>query len=284
MTKQTDPAMSAPDRPALAYGVHPAFLGGRMGDENSREFQSCPLHFARESDHYGNDRPPVKGLALTKAYLEGGLFIAFIFSGTETAVLCSVLSPTAVIALDKSRSLHHYNLSAGEICIHSASKKYAELKRCHSPARTDRNDELVFVCDIESVKAVEPLTSAWVRLHSLNFSDDLFSGKLCLSIRHGGYKAVLLPRERELHALRALGATSDHGEHQNIESAPKVVDSVTETQRNFIREGHLLFDGMGLLQGFCIPNDDETKRIFCEVGIDAASKLVDVMLCPIDLE
>jgi hypothetical protein len=117
-------------------------------------------------------------------------------------------------------------------------------KRCNG------TEEFVLIGDVEVIEAEKGVVPTWVRFERLNFSDDLFAGQMCFSALHSGYKSLRTRRD----------------------------------QGQAVWKGSFLFDDVGLLVGVRVSDCDEANRTMRQIFPDRRVEVIDVMLCPTDLQ
>lgn len=255
---------------------------GTLADECICQPDDDVIGFVSQGDECWNHWLSRKGLVFAEAYFEGRLKIAFVFAGSDVAPVCSARSPVASKGVSEYSALRNSCLDTGipfERRNHSG-----QFKGRHTSSGGNRDDELVLVCDVEGMKTTQPDIPAYVRFERLDFSDNLFSGELCFSTLHGAYKAVLPFGERKLDVFGLLRPMPDHAKDENIQRAAKIVNSISDGEGEPIWDGQLLFDEMGFLVGARIPFGHKAKGFLRQVNVDLPVKVIDVILCPSDLE
>jgi hypothetical protein len=232
-------------------------------------------------DKNWDNSPSLVGLSFVESYLEGGLDIVFVLSGTNIAARCSALRPSAGSENLKHRPLMHIDDDVAGNC--EARNDSSKLGRTHYGSGYRGDYQFVLVGDVENIQIANEFMPAWIRFEILNFVDDIFSGQMCFSISHGTFKAFRPFTEGELDTLGLGGVASDHCEYENIKCAPKIVDGISNYERDIVWKGNMLFDEMDLLAGFGMANSHEAERFFQQIGIEFGVKVIDVVLCPRNL-
>lgn len=237
----------------------------------------CPDHLDQDSGDFVSG----KGLTFVKDYLEGRLDIAFIFANTNIAAVCKAVSAVSGEIVGEPSTLMYRDVDA--LAATDARQHRGKFNGRHTGARCGRDDELMFVRNVQHMQTTEPFIPASVRFQRLDLSNDLFSGQLGFSTLHCVYKSVLPLGEGKLDTLWADGFVSDHRKNQQIEGTAKIMDRISDDQPEVSWEGYHLFDEVDRSVGFGLSSGHQAQRFLAEIGFNLPVQIIDMVLCPFDL-
>jgi len=227
------------------------------------------------------DRAKGKCLTLAEAYLENWLDACFVFRQSKRSAIRTI-SKDNIHSNDRTRcSSEQESTITGDIeCRFKTFKDwYRELGNA-----TDGKNKPMLIGYIKGMKTVKQFIPASIRLDLLNCFDDLFAGKLYMSILNGRVKACGLSAEGELNRFGLWSFTANHAENGNIKGCAQVMDGISYRKRKAFWDGFLGFDGIGALCSLWVIADPQFKRILSQIGINIPVQFVDVMFGPLDFE
>jgi hypothetical protein len=136
----------------------------------------------------------------------------------------------------------------------------------------------VFVLDAESVQGDKLIVPSRVRAGVCDYSDDIWSGQVYLSLTDGRWKSVHVTGEWELDVCgpgRVVGR--DKRPDDVIERGPQIVDGVADQNPEIIlRHGLVCFDPQGSFGGFGVLANLDAP-VLAEEGLDLRVQVRDVM-------
>lgn len=220
-----------------------------------------------------NNRLTPKGLAVLKEYIEGRLKIALELEIAGQVVGYTYLS----VAINQDGTLLHDEGAVGSI--------EPQVNECVSGS-VDRGDEQVFVINVGIVQSAQGLIPSvakgpyFINEHKGHpVPDSLFK-----SAMNGVYKFLPLIRERQTSPVR--GYVSSHPNHvadHDIQRRSKIVDSVSNDQRNLPRRRLSDFDYELVLSGVSVFLEPEIAKFSLKVIPNQKGKIADVLIGPFDL-
>jgi len=147
-----------------------------------------------------------------------------------------------------------------------------------------RNQEFVFVHDVELVKVVEEFSvSSTVRLYdvqkSVCYSDD---GLLLFSLTEERYKMVTIDTNRKVLFEPFSGIATDNFPPRKIKSTSEVVESVSDDKSEAVWHGLSRRDLNRIISGFSIRLDGDRVTTTLEEFSAAPIKIADVLVGPFE--
>jgi hypothetical protein len=145
------------------------------------------------------------------------------------------------------------------------------------------NKHLMFINDIEIVNGAEHITRpVFIWLQPANYINDLWGGKVYVSLSNSTLKAVPFPTEREVNIIRALMIKPHQIASKNIQGSSKVMNCITDNGWEMYRD--LLSDPNGprTLSTIRAFLNNDSIRISAQKFGNFRIKFTDVALGPLN--
>jgi hypothetical protein len=147
-----------------------------------------------------------------------------------------------------------------------------------------KNEKAVFIAGVEAMKSAQDFIPARIGLERVYQLDDICSGEIYLSAFNSVLKPLRFSHEREHEFEGAGGFIVRHSIERHIQGGAKVVNGITNNERQLIGDGFVPSANDGVLASFGLVLDDGSKRALGHKGIDGRLKLADVIFGPLDFK